>query len=237
MSEERSTVQKLIRFCILVAALSGTAYAEWTLAVRLDWNVVVALTVPAALDLYVIDATMRDRDVAVAVIAMISVSAASYTYAHDFDPVTTPLRIAVSAIAPLILWRLHVKPRTRKEILWDLPEGPAQQFEAPMAFTPADALGALAPREPVKPPQKPRKAPSAGKAQKPAEKPAGGNQTPRLSDEEARKVAWYAWDSGVTSRKAAPDVTRSHTTVAKWYAEFADEAARKTVKDPEPVTA
>jgi transposase len=48
----------------------------------------------------------------------------------------------------------------------------------------------------------------------------------RLSDEDARKVAEYVWASGVSCRKAVPNVTRSHGTIYKWYKEF-DRAAEE----------
>lgn len=220
MDNERTATQKFIRVCIMIAALSGTAYAEWTLAVALHWNIWIACGVPAALDLYVIDACNRNRDVAPAVLALVAVSAASYTYAQPLDPVATPLRIAVASIAPLILWRLHVKPKAKSAVK---PEpAPAQPVFADFpAVVSAGYLGALAdkaPEEPVAAPETPAEPTEAPVVPEPPKQPSAAPV--RLSDAEARKIAEYAWMNSESPRKVAPSCTRSHGTVYKWFKEF-----------------
>lgn len=191
-------MNRLIRVLILVAALVATAYAEWSLAVALGWNPWVALTVPAALDLFLIHATLSQRDVAPAVAAVVLCSAASYTFAHDLDIVATPLRIAVSSIAPLILWRLHT--RAPQESMTQTPHDDAQavpQTEAPQADAQAE-------------PQTETQRESAP-------------QAARLDDTEARRIALHAYAHGVSARQAAASVTRSAATVSRWYRTFAAE--------------
>ncbi|WP_210587155.1 hypothetical protein [Streptomyces sp. GESEQ-35] len=68
---------------------------------------VVAAGVPAALDIYAVRALRVHRDVLAVVLAMIAVNAASHLVTAGLLPVSVPLVVAVSAIAPLVLWRVH----------------------------------------------------------------------------------------------------------------------------------
>jgi hypothetical protein len=91
----------------LVAALVVTASAEYALARSAGFGTYVAGGVPAALDIYAVRALRARRDVAAVVLAMIAVNAASHLVAAGLLPVSVPLVVAVSAIAPLVLWRVH----------------------------------------------------------------------------------------------------------------------------------
>jgi hypothetical protein len=91
----------------LAAALAVTAHAEYELARACGFGSVVAAGVPAALDIYAVRALRVHRDVLAVVVAMIAVNAASHLVSAQLLPVSWPLVVAVSAIAPLVLWRVH----------------------------------------------------------------------------------------------------------------------------------
>ena len=119
----------------LGCALVGTAHAEYTLATAVGVHWMVAAAVPGALDLYVIRALQVHRDVFLAVLVMTAANVASYLVQAGDLPVGWPLRSAVGALAPLILWRVHSLryARTRKELLWGLKAGAvdAPEYDEP----------------------------------------------------------------------------------------------------------
>lgn len=91
----------------LVAALVGTASAEYALALATGFNRGLAACVPAALDIYALRAFRAHRDVPAVVIALILVNAAAHLVSAGFLPVSTVLIVVVSSIAPLVMWRVH----------------------------------------------------------------------------------------------------------------------------------
>ncbi|MHC3451265.1 hypothetical protein [Streptomyces prasinus] len=118
----------------LAAVLAVLASAEYELAVACGFGTYVAAGVPAALDVYAVAALRARRDVFAVVCSLIVVNAASHLVAVKLLPVNAPLVVAVSAIAPLVLWRVH-----------RLSEGPAEPVAEPSA----------APAEPVAEPAEP----------------------------------------------------------------------------------
>ncbi|MFF7982306.1 helix-turn-helix domain-containing protein [Streptomyces sp. NPDC007901] len=97
----------VLKWGALIAALVATASAEYELALAVGFNTWVAAAVPGALDLYTVRALRTGREVLTAVVAMIGVNAASHLVTAGLLPVNVPLVVAVSAIAPLVLWRIH----------------------------------------------------------------------------------------------------------------------------------
>lgn len=91
----------------LIAALVGTASAEYSLAVACGFAPWFAWCVPASLDLYVMRALRAGREVSAVVIAMVVVNAASHLVSSGMVAMSPGLVIAVSAIAPLVLWRVN----------------------------------------------------------------------------------------------------------------------------------
>ncbi|MDF6043234.1 hypothetical protein LRD69_13965 [Streptomyces sp. JH14] len=91
----------------LIAVLVVLASAEYDLARACGFGTYVAAGVPGALDIYAVKALRAKRDVTAAVIALILVNAASHLVSSGIVPVSWPLVVAVSAIAPLVLWRVH----------------------------------------------------------------------------------------------------------------------------------
>ncbi|MFJ7229801.1 hypothetical protein ACIQVF_09680 [Streptomyces tendae] len=96
-----------LKWAALVAALIATASAEYDLARAVGFNQWVAAAVPGALDIYTVRALHARRDVFAAVVALIAVNAAAHLVTIGLLPVTVWLVVAVAAIAPLVLWRVH----------------------------------------------------------------------------------------------------------------------------------
>ncbi|MFD9444250.1 hypothetical protein ACFWBR_20360 [Streptomyces sp. NPDC060006] len=96
-----------LKWGALLFALVATASAEYELARQVGFNQWVAAAVPGALDIYTVRAMRARKDVLTAVTAMIGVNAASHLVTAGLLPVNVPLVVAVSAIAPLVLWRVH----------------------------------------------------------------------------------------------------------------------------------
>jgi hypothetical protein len=97
----------VLKWAALAAALVATASAEYELARAVGFNEWVAAAVPGALDIYTVRALRAHRDVLAAVAAMILVNAASHLVTAGLLPIDVPLVVAVAAIAPLVLWRVH----------------------------------------------------------------------------------------------------------------------------------
>jgi hypothetical protein len=103
----------------LAMAIIGTASAEYGLADAAGWGR-VAFALPGCLDIYVVRALRAHRDMAAAVVAMILVNAVAHLISAGLLPVSVPVVVGVSAIAPLVLWRVHalreVEPETAAEL-------------------------------------------------------------------------------------------------------------------------
>lgn len=102
-------------------ALAVTFNAEYEIAIAVHINPIVAYAVPGALDVYVLRALQVKRDVFLTVLAMVAVNAASHLVTAGVLAVSPALIVAVSAIAPLVLWRAHVlrhEVSTKPERWW-----------------------------------------------------------------------------------------------------------------------
>jgi hypothetical protein len=97
----------LLGWAALGAAIVVTASAEYALARACGFGTYVAAGVPAALDIYAIRALRAHKDVLAVVVAMIAVNAGAHLVEAGLLAVSWPLVVAVSAIAPLVLWRVH----------------------------------------------------------------------------------------------------------------------------------
>ncbi|MEV6212125.1 hypothetical protein [Kitasatospora sp. NPDC051914] len=92
----------------MLAAVAVSAHGEWTLGIVCGFHPVVAAGLPLALDTYVLRALRAGREVLPAVLGMMATNAASHLVAADVVEAGWPLIAAVSSIAPLVLWRVHV---------------------------------------------------------------------------------------------------------------------------------
>jgi hypothetical protein len=97
------------------AVLIVLASAEYELARACGFGLYVAAGVPAALDVYALAALRARRDVLSVVLTLIAVNAASHLVEVGLLPVSVPLVVAVSAVAPLVLWRVHRLSELRPE--------------------------------------------------------------------------------------------------------------------------
>ncbi|GAQ69699.1 hypothetical protein T45_01430 [Streptomyces turgidiscabies] len=99
----------------LLAVLVVLASAEYQLAVACGFGTYVAAGVPAALDVYALAALRARRDVLMVVAVLIAVNAASHLVEVGLLPVNVTLVVSVSAIAPLVLWRVHRLSESHQE--------------------------------------------------------------------------------------------------------------------------
>ncbi|KDN75230.1 hypothetical protein DF19_25060 [Streptomyces olindensis] len=141
------------------AVLIVLASAEYELARACGFGLYVAAGVPAALDVYALAALRARRDVLAVVLTLIAVNAASHLVEVGLLPVSVPLVVAVSAVAPLVLWRVHRLSELRAEPVLEVssaPAEPAAELAEPITVErdqePADAVPVgpvLGPWEPL----------------------------------------------------------------------------------------
>lgn len=89
------------------ASIAVTAQGEWALAVSSGYHPVVAGALPVAIDAYAIRALRSGREVLPAVLAMVATNSAAHLLRGGMLVMSPWLVVAVSAIAPLVLWRMH----------------------------------------------------------------------------------------------------------------------------------
>ena len=102
------TRQDWILWAQLGCALVATAHAEYTLVTALDQHLVVAGAFTGALDLYVVRALQKRKDVLPAVLVMVAANVVSILVGAGVVPVHWAVLAAVGALAPLLVWRGHV---------------------------------------------------------------------------------------------------------------------------------
>lgn len=107
MTAAQKPARDWLAWAALAAALVVTASAEYALARAAGFGEFTAAGVPAALDIYAVRALRARRDVAAVVVAMVAVNAAAHMVEAGLLEVSWPLVVGVSAIAPMVLWRVH----------------------------------------------------------------------------------------------------------------------------------
>lgn len=141
-----------------VFALAVTFNAEYEIAIAVHIHPLVAYAVPGALDVYVLRALQVKRDVFLTVLAMVAVNAASHLVGAGVLAVSPALIVAVSAIAPLVLWRAHVlrhaastKPRRwwRRSTVQAVPPVPEHVLD--VCPTCSTEHGLVCPAQPIVP--------------------------------------------------------------------------------------
>jgi hypothetical protein len=147
----------VLAWAALAFAVVATSTAEYDLARACEYNTYLAACVPGALDVYVIRAYRIRRDVVPAVLAMILVNAASHLVTARLVPVSVYLVVGVSAIAPLVVWRVHhvsrqpVEATSEAEYKKPVPEVQAVSVPVPALAVPAQTALALVPPQPSVP--------------------------------------------------------------------------------------
>ncbi|WP_405677300.1 hypothetical protein OG292_22475 [Streptomyces sp. NBC_01511] len=91
----------------MLACVVVTAHGEWSLAVAAGYQPLVAGALPVAIDAYALRAMKTGREVFWPVALMVATNAAAHLVHAALLPVTAWLVVAVSAIAPVVLWRVH----------------------------------------------------------------------------------------------------------------------------------
>lgn len=236
-----------LAWAALAATLVVTASAKYDLARAAGFDEWTAAALPAGLDLYAVRALRARRDVATAVAAMIAANAAAHLVAAGLLPVAWPLIVGVSAIAPLVLWRVH----RLAEHCEDAVQAPAERHlghAAPATATlteqqAAHRLGvATAPAAEVAAKPAVEQAPvSTAPATAPLvicgdrkvfalEVPPGDSegevpnkQRERLSTDAARVVLEACWAKGTSPAAAARLATRSTSYAKKVFARLDDD--------------
>ncbi|MBM9509957.1 hypothetical protein [Actinacidiphila acididurans] len=112
----------------LAAAVGLTASGEYQLAHLVGFPGIIAALLPTAIDVYVIQAMRRHRDVAAALILMVATNALYHLAAAGLFGVTSHpaashiaytakwwLIVAVAAVAPFIVWRIHRITETKTQ--------------------------------------------------------------------------------------------------------------------------
>lgn len=109
----RTAVDRYGPWVALYAAVGLTASGEYALAHLVGFPGLIAALLPTAIDIYVIQAMRRHRDVAAALILMVATNALYHLADAGLlgvNPAGRPswwLIVAVAAIAPVIVWRVH----------------------------------------------------------------------------------------------------------------------------------
>jgi hypothetical protein len=224
----------VLAWAALLAALAVTASGEWELARHCGMGRYVAAGVPASLDIYAVRAMRARRDVVAVVGAMIAVQAAAHLVASGHLTVSPALVVAVSAIAPLVLWRVHrLADEAAAETGRDTtasptpPEvSPASADELLPASASPQATAGGHPGHPAVPPVPERHAIEAAPAALELVEICGGTllpippvpPRPRLDTEAARAAIEAAYREGLSVREASRRATRSPAQVQRVYA-------------------
>ncbi|MGK5733303.1 hypothetical protein [Streptomyces sp. URMC 124] len=107
----------------LTAVVGLTASGEFALAQLAGWPQAIAWLLPLGIDVYVVQALRRHRDVSAALILMVAANAIYHLAAAGLFGVRDGrpewwLIVGVAAIAPFVMWRLHKivePPRERRK--------------------------------------------------------------------------------------------------------------------------
>ncbi|WP_435272213.1 hypothetical protein [Streptomyces parvulus] len=119
----------------MLACIGVTAHGEWSLAVACGYVPAVAAGLPIAIDAYAIRAMRAGREILAPVLLMIATNAAAHLLQGGMLTVAPWLVVLVSAIAPVVLWRVHALRRAQAE----LTEVPAEPLSEPSS-APAEPI-------------------------------------------------------------------------------------------------
>lgn len=147
-TERRSVVERYGPWVALYAAVALTASGEFELASLVGFPGWIAWALPTAIDVYVVQAMRRHRDVAGALFLMVATNAVYHLAASGLFGVTGAgmpawwLIVMVAAIAPMIVWRVHRITEPRIPLSAKTADGP----------TVSTTAGELAPTAKTEPP-------------------------------------------------------------------------------------
>lgn len=165
-SERRPVVDRYGPWVALYAAMALTASGEFELATLVGFPGWIAWALPTAIDVYVVQAIRRHRDVAAAI--LLSIASQALFHLADVgifgvdrnDRPTWWLIVGVAAIAPVIVWRVHriAEPKVPlSEVAVDKTSASAPSANSP---APAKSVPTEAPRPTPVPPTTPASQPT-----------------------------------------------------------------------------
>lgn len=218
----------LLGWLAMAASITVAAQGEWSLAVACGFSTVVAAALPVAIDAYAIRAMQTGREVLPAVLLMVATNAAAHLHHGGRLPVSPWLVVAVSAIAPTVLWRVHALKRAAVH-------APARDTAPSPVPVQRDTAPSPVVAE-VSPTPQPTPAPATVKPQVicgahheiPTVPPR-----PKLGTEQARAAIEQAWRDGLSVREAARVSTRAPSQVQRVYARLDAEHPRPIVGQTE----
>jgi hypothetical protein len=107
----RNESRDVLGWLAMLACVVIAAHGEWSLAVAAGYQSYVAAALPVAVDAYAIRSMQAGREVLAPVLLMIATNAAAHLVHTGLLHVGPALVVAVSAIAPVVLWRVHALRR------------------------------------------------------------------------------------------------------------------------------
>lgn len=105
------TEPDVLGWSAMLASIAVTAHGEWSLAVSCGYVASVAVGLPIAIDAYAIRAMRAGKEILPPVLLMVATNAAAHLLNGGMLRVTPWLVVLVSAIAPVVLWRVHALRR------------------------------------------------------------------------------------------------------------------------------
>lgn len=97
----------LLGWAAMLACIAVTAHGEWSLALACGYAPAVAAGLPVAIDAYALRSMQQRREILPPVMLMIATNVAAHLLHGGMLTVTPWLIGAVSAVAPVVLWRVH----------------------------------------------------------------------------------------------------------------------------------
>ncbi|MGX9919457.1 hypothetical protein ACWIG4_06340 [Streptomyces sp. NPDC002248] len=107
----RNESRDVLGWLAMLACVVIAAHGEWSLAVAAGYQPYVAAALPVAVDAYAIRSMQAGREVLAPVLLMVATNAAAHLVHAELLHVGPWLVVAVSAIAPVVLWRVHALRR------------------------------------------------------------------------------------------------------------------------------
>ncbi|THV39659.1 hypothetical protein [Glycomyces buryatensis] len=150
--QSNRAMRVLVWIC-LGSAIALCATGEYHMAVEVGYDWRLAVFYPVALDAYAIAAfkVHRQLDTAVAIGLMIVCNSLSHLLSAGQIPESNELTIAVSAVPPLILWRVHELDAFLTKTMLKALFNPPVPAEATPAGVPAPAVAPPVPVPVVEP--------------------------------------------------------------------------------------
>lgn len=142
------TDRDVLGWAAMLASIAVTAHGEWSLAVACGYATAVAAGLPIAIDAYAIRAMRAGREIFPPVVLMIATNAGAHLVHGGMLTVQPWLVVLVSAIAPVVLWRVHALRKHESETPAPVP---VEYVEPPTVERVPESYPALPERVPAVP--------------------------------------------------------------------------------------